>query len=40
LRRTRDSGAGAFAFEGKMVDMPILRSAQRLLERAKAAQKW
>ena len=33
------SGAGAFAFEGKMVDMPILRSAQRLLERARAAQR-
>ncbi len=30
----QQSGAGAFAFEGKMVDMPILRSAQRILERA------
>jgi citrate lyase beta subunit len=35
----QNSGAGAFSFEGKMVDMPILRSAQRVLERAKAAQK-
>jgi citrate lyase beta subunit len=30
----QQSGAGAFAFEGKMVDMPILRSAQRILGRA------
>jgi citrate lyase beta subunit len=27
-------GAGAFAFEGKMVDMPLLRAAQRVLRRA------
>lgn len=32
----QQSGAGAFAFEGKMVDMPILRSARRVLERAQA----
>lgn len=30
------SGTGAFAYEGKMVDMPILRSARRLLARAAA----
>jgi citrate lyase beta subunit len=30
------SGTGAFAWEGKMVDMPILRSAQRTLARAAA----
>lgn len=27
------SGRGAFAYEGKMVDMPILRSARRILQR-------
>jgi citrate lyase beta subunit len=27
-------GAGAFAFEGKMVDLPLLRAAQRVLQRA------
>jgi len=30
-------GAGAFSLEGKMVDMPLIRSAQRVLERARAA---
>lgn len=28
------SGAGAFAFDGRMVDMPVIRAARRLLERA------
>ncbi|HLB45530.1 MAG TPA: CoA ester lyase [Anaerolineales bacterium] len=28
------SGTGAFAFEGKMVDMPIVRAAQAILARA------
>jgi citrate lyase beta subunit len=32
----QSSGTGAFAWEGKMVDMPILRSAQRLLARSAA----
>jgi citrate lyase beta subunit len=27
-------GAGAFAFEGKMVDMPVVRAAQSVLARA------
>ena len=30
------AGAGAFAYEGKMVDMPVIRTAQRLLARAEA----
>ena len=30
-------GTGAFAFQGKMVDMPMLRSAQYTLQRAQAA---
>ena len=28
-------GRGAFSLDGKMVDMPILKAAQRVLERAK-----
>jgi len=32
-------GAGAFALDGKMVDMPLLRNAQKVLERASAAGK-
>lgn len=31
------SGAGVFAFEGKMVDMPMVRAAERLLAKARAA---
>jgi citrate lyase beta subunit len=30
----QQAGAGAFAWEGKMVDMPILRSARRILAQA------
>lgn len=32
-------GKGAFALDGKMIDMPLLRNAQKVLERAKAAGK-
>lgn len=32
-------GKGAFAYEGKMVDMPMIRAAQRILDRARAAGK-
>ena len=32
-------GKGAFALEGQMIDMPLLKNAQKLLERAKAAGK-
>lgn len=32
----QQAGAGAFAYEGKMVDMPVIRLAQRLLTRADA----
>jgi citrate lyase beta subunit len=32
-------GTGAFAFEGKMIDMPIVKAAERLLMRARAAGK-
>lgn len=33
------SGTGVFAYEGKMVDMPMIRAAERVLVRAKAAGK-
>jgi len=32
-------GKGAYALDGKMIDMPLLMSAQNVLERAKAAGK-
>ena len=35
----QEAGKGAFAFEGKMVDMPAVRMAERVLARAKAAGK-
>ncbi len=31
------AGAGAFAFEGQMVDMPVIRAAQSVIARAQAA---
>jgi len=31
------SGEGVFAFEGRMVDMPMVRAAEAVLERARAA---
>ncbi len=33
------AGAGVFAYAGKMVDMPVIRTAQRLLARAQAIEK-
>ena len=33
----QSQGRGAFALDGKMVDMPMLKAAQRVLERAQAA---
>ena len=32
-------GKGAFALDGKMIDMPLLKNAQKVLDRAKAAGK-
>ena len=32
-------GKGAYALDGKMIDMPLLKNAQKVLERAKAAGK-
>ena len=36
---SQKEGKGAFALEGKMIDMPLLKNAQKVLERAKAAGK-
>jgi citrate lyase subunit beta-like protein len=33
----QNQGAGAFALDGKMIDMPLLKNAQKILERARAA---
>lgn len=33
----QDAGTGVFVFEGRMVDMPMVRAAQSILERARAA---
>lgn len=33
------NGTGVFVFEGRMVDMPMIRAARRVLDRAKAAGK-
>ncbi len=33
-------GAGAYALDGKMIDMPLFKNAQKVLERAKAAGKY
>ena len=33
----QSAGRGAFALDGKMVDLPVVKAAQRVLERARAA---
>lgn len=35
----QSDGAGAFALDGKMIDMPVVKAAQRVLEKARAAGK-
>lgn len=35
----QESGRGAFALDGKMIDAPIVKSAQSIIQRAKAAGK-
>ncbi len=32
-------GKGAYALDGKMIDMPLLKNAQKVLDRARAAGK-
>ena len=34
---SQQAGKGAYALDGKMIDMPLLKNAQKVLERAKAA---
>lgn len=34
------AGAGAFELDGKMVDLPVMRAAERVLARARAAGLW
>ena len=36
---SQKEGKGAFALDGKMIDMPLLKNAQKVLDRAKAAAK-
>jgi citrate lyase beta subunit len=36
---SQKEGKGAYALDGKMIDMPLLKNAQRMLERAQAAGK-
>jgi citrate lyase beta subunit len=35
----QSEGTGAYALDGKMIDMPLLKIAQKVLERARAAGK-
>jgi citrate lyase beta subunit len=36
---SQKAGKGAYALDGKMIDMPLLKNAQKVLERARAAGK-
>jgi citrate lyase beta subunit len=36
---SQQAGAGAYALDGKMIDMPLLKNAQKVLDRARAAGK-
>jgi citrate lyase beta subunit len=36
---SQKEGKGAFALDGRMIDMPLLKNAQKVLERARAAGK-
>jgi citrate lyase subunit beta-like protein len=36
---SQKEGRGAFALDGRMIDMPLLKNAQKVLERARAAGK-
>lgn len=39
FKSSQKEGKGAFALDGKMIDMPLLKNAQKVLDRAKAAGK-
>jgi citrate lyase subunit beta/citryl-CoA lyase len=34
---SQKEGKGAYSLNGKMIDMPLLKNAQKVLERARAA---
>jgi len=36
---SQSEGKGAFALDGKMIDMPLVKNAQKVLDRARAAGK-
>ena len=36
---SQKEGKGAYALDGKMIDMPLLKNAQKVLARANAARK-
>jgi len=37
---SQKEGKGAYALDGKMIDMPLLKNAQKVLDRARAAGKY
>jgi citrate lyase beta subunit len=37
MREHQDAGRGAFSLDGKMIDMPLVKAAERVLARARAA---
>ena len=39
MREHQEAGKGAFALDGKMIDMPLVKAAERVLDRARAAGK-
>ena len=39
MRAHQEAGKGAFALDGKMIDMPLVKAAERVLARARAAGK-
>ena len=39
FEESQKKGKGAYALDGKMIDMPLLKNAQKVLDRAKAAGK-
>jgi len=39
FEESQKEGKGAYSLDGKMIDMPLLKNAQKVLERAKAAGK-
>jgi citrate lyase beta subunit len=40
FEESQHQGKGAYALDGKMIDMPLLRNAQKVLDRARAAGKF